>query len=178
MAGKIAGIILAGGQSSRMGRDKAKLVYQGRNLLDLMAEKVGACGVSEVLVSGEAAGYRCLADETPWQGPARAILGMAKRLGEFNAALFVPVDMPLMTGSLLNVLLQSKAGGFYARHFLPACIPLQSLTPELERDFVGQNLSVEKLLQAAGVLEFPVRPEDEGFFLNVNTPDDYKKLSG
>ncbi len=178
MTGRIAGIILAGGQSSRMGQDKAGLVYQGQKLLDFMVKKVLETGVAEVMVSGQAAGYTCLADETPWQGPARAMLGMAGRLQGFEAALFVPVDMPLITVGLLQKLLQSPAGGYYAGHFLPACVPLKQLSPAVEKAFTGQNLSVEKLLREIGAPQFPVRPEDEAFFLNVNTPEEYKKLSG
>jgi len=49
----LSGIILAGGRSSRMGRDKARLMLGGHTLLELQAEKLRALGITDILLSGE-----------------------------------------------------------------------------------------------------------------------------
>ena len=48
----ITGIVLAGGLSTRMGRDKALLPWQGRTLLEHMRGLLMQAGAREVWVSG------------------------------------------------------------------------------------------------------------------------------
>ena len=50
-------IILAGGHSSRMGTDKAKLRVGEKTLLELMVEKVRHLGISEIVISGGISAY-------------------------------------------------------------------------------------------------------------------------
>ncbi len=45
-------VILAGGQSSRMGQDKAFVMLHGKYLLQAQIEIVRAAGFSEILISG------------------------------------------------------------------------------------------------------------------------------
>jgi molybdenum cofactor cytidylyltransferase len=46
----IAGLVLAAGESSRMGRDKALLVYRGRTFIETIALKLREAGVEQVAV--------------------------------------------------------------------------------------------------------------------------------
>ncbi len=46
----MAGLILAAGQSRRMGRDKALLAYHGRTFLENIIDALGAAGVAKVTV--------------------------------------------------------------------------------------------------------------------------------
>ena len=48
----LSGVILAGGESQRMGRDKAWIELEGRTLLALAVEKVRQAGVTEIFISG------------------------------------------------------------------------------------------------------------------------------
>jgi molybdenum cofactor cytidylyltransferase len=48
--GAIAGLVLAAGESSRMGRDKALLPYQGRTFLETIVAKLRAAGIARVVV--------------------------------------------------------------------------------------------------------------------------------
>lgn len=177
MTRDFAGIVLAGGLSSRMGQDKALLRHQGQRLVDIMAEKLKAAGACEVLVSGHIEGYRCLGDKTPGAGPARAILDMAGDLKGYTHALFVPVDIPLIRVDQLKVLAAQMDGGYYAEHFLPAFIPMVKLPACDPAIFAGKNLSVWRLLEALDIQPLPVAEEDAPYFLNVNTPDEYQRLS-
>jgi len=58
MAGPaIAGLVLAAGESSRMGRDKALLPYHGRTFLEMVVAKLREAGISRVgVVLGHHAG--------------------------------------------------------------------------------------------------------------------------
>lgn len=47
-------VILAEGESKRMGRDKASIEFNGHSLLSLAVEKVRQLGITEVFISGRA----------------------------------------------------------------------------------------------------------------------------
>jgi molybdopterin-guanine dinucleotide biosynthesis protein A len=109
------GFVLAGGRSSRMGRDKALVELQGRPLLEIALATLRAAGLPARI-----AGRR-----TPFAGPNPVIPNQLPEpipdlipesgpLGGIHAALsastarwnlFLPVDMPLMPPSLLRCLL-------------------------------------------------------------------------
>ena len=47
-----SGIVLNGGSSSRMGRDKGEIVYKGRRLIDIAIESLIAAEVKDVIIVG------------------------------------------------------------------------------------------------------------------------------
>jgi molybdenum cofactor guanylyltransferase len=108
--------ILAGGRSSRMGRDKALLTVSGRTLLDRQVELCWSLGPGAVWVSGRAEDElrgvraRALPDDAPHQGP---LGGLATVLGASRAAhvLVLAVDMPAVTAQLLTGLLAGRSRG-------------------------------------------------------------------
>lgn len=170
------GVILAGGQSSRMGRDKAVLPYDGKRLVDVMAGKLRAADACAILVSGKVDGYDCVEDRILGQGPAAAIVGMVNHLASYKTALFVPVDVPRLSPSLLARLAGMKTGGFYRGHPLPFSIPILKLLSLSQKNVLAENLPVHRLLSMLSVEEVLLRAEDEPLFLNVNTPEEYEIL--
>ena len=61
------GIVLAGGSSSRMGTNKAELLYKGLPLVQWQMEKLRSIGLSEILVSGY--GESMIPDDVPGKVP-------------------------------------------------------------------------------------------------------------
>jgi len=106
---KISAVILAGGMSSRMGRDKAWLEIGGQTLLARQIKLVQAVGVTEVFISGRAAvdysafGCRVLEDRLQNVGP---LAGIERALNEMTAPLLLvlAVDMPEMNVAFLEKL--------------------------------------------------------------------------
>ena len=47
-----SGIVLNGGSSSRMGRDKSEIVYKGRRLIDIAIESLIAAEVKDIVIVG------------------------------------------------------------------------------------------------------------------------------
>ncbi len=107
----LSGLVLAGGQSTRMGRDKAALkLPDGRTLLQRQVDLVRAAGAGSVLVSVQAGseftgeGVRVVVDGLPDAGP---LAGIAAGLSAAPAGLVLvlAVDMPAITAAHLQMLL-------------------------------------------------------------------------
>ena len=108
----ISGYILAGGKSRRMGSDKRTLLFRGMTLLER------ACLTMEALLGKPPAlvgdnlhdfrrlGLRIIPDAEPDCGPVGGIVSALRDCGN-GWALFLPVDMPLMTTEVLLELLFS-----------------------------------------------------------------------
>ena len=135
---KCTGIILAGGKSSRMGRDKVLLPWRGARLVDYVAGVLREAGITDIHVSGEVEGYSGIPDMLMHQGPVAAIASVVlssqmQRNEAENTFLFVPVDMPFLEASLLEKLLCASGDGdavcFEARP-LPL---LLRVNPEVKR---------------------------------------------
>lgn len=75
-----SGVVLAGGSSSRMGRDKALIDLGDRRLIEVAAEALRGAGAAEVFVVGgdrpalEALGLRVVDDTYPGEGPLGGII--------------------------------------------------------------------------------------------------------
>ena len=109
-------VLLAGGRSSRMGTDKALLVWAGGTLLTHMHTTLLRAGAAQVVVSGDRPELGGVPDAEPGTGPMGALAQLAPRLQD-GAWLVVPVDMPLLTPELMHALHDL---GF------PYCTPIQA----------------------------------------------------
>lgn len=110
----ISGIVLAGGKSSRMGRDKGSLTLLGKTFLQCQVEKLQALGVEEVLISGGGVpplpGTVSVPDLLPNRGPLgglHACLQAAKN----PTCLVLTVDMPLVPLAALDHLRRAHQEG-------------------------------------------------------------------
>jgi len=162
------GVVLAGGLSSRMGRDKVLLPWGDGTLLDHMIGLLQDSGLSTVVVCGERPGYASVPDSEPGQGPGVAISHLLASLASDAWALIVPVDMPLLTPKLIRALLDSAQAAYYADYPLPALLPT--------RDGSGHRLyghSLRALHLAADSHVLLLNDADRPAFINVNTPADW-----
>jgi molybdopterin-guanine dinucleotide biosynthesis protein A len=117
------GVVLAGGQSLRMGSDKAELIFEGRSLLQRAVDLLQSIGMADIVVSGEREGYRCVADCAPGGGPLVGLLSvMQQHPGQ--RLLVLPVDMPRLSAEALSRLISFEAEAA-AVHFVDAVLPLR-----------------------------------------------------
>ena len=110
----IHGLVLAGGKSSRMQRDKAALTYQGRNQLDRAVELVSR-HVNPVFVSVRATqaadptrkNRELIVDSVPGEGP---MVGIRSALAHSPdvAWLVIACDLPFLSDEVLAHLLRSR----------------------------------------------------------------------
>jgi molybdopterin-guanine dinucleotide biosynthesis protein A len=114
---KITGLVLAGGQGSRMGgRDKGLVPYHGKALVDHVIERI-APQVDELLISANRnlddyaqRGYRVLTDTLPdFPGPLAGVLA-GLQASSHEWVLVVPCDMPHLPGNLVERLVAASQG--------------------------------------------------------------------
>lgn len=105
------GIVLAGGQSSRMGRDKALLEFAGRPLVAHALDLFREAGISAMIAGVASPALRSLPiptliveDDSPGLGPLSGIC-TALSIISVRHAVFLPVDLPFLPPSLLVYLL-------------------------------------------------------------------------
>jgi len=119
----LSAVILAGGESRRMGRDKAWLEVGGQPLIRRALSTVRDSGIQEVVISGRAGtdystlGCPVLFDLEPGRGPLGGI-SRALAAATTPLVLVLAVDLPGITAAFLRKL---------AAH----CDPLTGAVPEL-----------------------------------------------
>jgi molybdopterin-guanine dinucleotide biosynthesis protein A len=106
---RISAVILAGGKSSRMGREKAWIEYGGRPLILRQIETVRQLEPAEIFLSVRAPndfaslGWQALVDNFPGQGPLAGI-ERALEVMQSPLLLVLAVDMPRVTAAMLRSL--------------------------------------------------------------------------
>lgn len=172
------GLVLAGGASRRMGRDKALLPWHGRPLLEHMLDLLARAGVERCLVSGDRPGHDGLPDRDPGQGPLGGLATVAADLPDCRL-LVVPVDMPMLAPARLVALLRQHPRAaclHYRDHPLPMRLrvdaPLRRSLDGWLADPAGPR-AVQALQEAlaATLLDVPTFAQDQ--FANLNRPGDW-----
>ena len=109
------GIILAGGKSSRMGVDKAELTLKGKTFLEIQVRKLQLLGAADIMISGKASDIPCtrsVMDIYPGCGPLGGLYSCFVSTSQ-TYALVLSVDVPLISSSTLEKLLETHFGGGY-----------------------------------------------------------------
>ncbi len=163
-----AAVVLAGGQSSRMGKCKAFLEFEGKLLIDHMCKTLEQTGFDNIYISGDLPGYDCIPDEGEALGPAFAIQNIFQSLPTYEGILFVPVDMPLLSTELLHRLVTHSGGAFFKGYPLPAFI--------MRSEELKAVNSVRALLSALATFAIDLPKSYEAQMLNINTPEDFEKI--
>ena len=105
----VTGLILAGGASRRMGRNKALLTLGGRPLIQRVVDALQAVSDEVLIIANQPDPYRFLhlpiiPDIQPGYGPLMGLYsGLQAARGEL--ALLVAVDMPFLAPEFLRFLL-------------------------------------------------------------------------
>lgn len=178
----LPGIILAGGQSARMGgADKALAQIGNERMIDLVQQRL-AGQVDEILISGDddrGTGLSCIGDHPDGpKGPAAGLFAAWARLSADQPAargfITVPVDGPCFPADLAARLSASGAPAIAADEasthptfgYWPIAA-LGSIWPTLD---LSRSLSLHHLARMIGASE--VRWPGSDSFININTPEE------
>jgi molybdopterin-guanine dinucleotide biosynthesis protein A len=199
-----AGFVLAGGQSRRMGQDKALLSFAGRPLI-ARAVNILQEACLDVAIAGErgdlAAYAPIVEDRVHAQGPLGGVCAALESV-ETRWAVFTTVDTPLLPPLLISYLLHhaQTAGSAVTvasivgdAQTFPAVLDravLPLLRSELETGrlkcfsafesaakALGQTMTVVpvEMLTQTGEVTDPDGLAPAQWFLNVNTPDELRR---
>jgi len=189
----MTGIVLAGGKSQRMGEGKASLKIGGKQVIELILEKLRVV-FDNVLIVGNSnfiyplSQVRVLADIILGKGPLGGIYtGLLNSKSEYN--FFCACDMPFLNDDLLKFIISEIDGsdaviplvrGFveplhaiYSKRCLPAiknCLEnedlrIKSFFPEVKCKYIPEN---------------KIKRYDPSLlsFLNLNTPETVELIKG
>lgn len=180
-------VLLAGGESRRMGTDKATFLFRGKLLWQVQLETLRRLRPAEIFLSARTNppwrpnDVQFIADIPPSRGP---LSGVAASLAKIHTAhlLVFAIDMPFMTEnylrSMCNVI---EPGRGVVAKIDNRAEPLAAVYPrEAEMDlrialagtdFSMQNV-VRQLVRFGKLLEISVTGQERQLFRNVNDASD------
>jgi molybdenum cofactor guanylyltransferase len=187
---EISCAILAGGKNSRMGRNKAILMYQGESFIEHIAD-VFSFFQSTIIISNEIDIYNSVKlkvykDIFRECGPLGGIHAALSN-SEANYVFIISCDLPLVTTGIIEYLtnyidrntdviipsLQNTTQplcAIYSREIIPLLEKFLTGGGRKVRDFL---ITVRTKVVSFDAFEFidSINP-----FISINTPDEYKKL--
>jgi molybdopterin-guanine dinucleotide biosynthesis protein A len=107
------GFVLAGGQSSRMGHDKALIRLAGTPLIQYAINTLRTIGLQPRIAGAQSdlSPFAPIVPDDPSQSGLGPLSGICSALaaGSSRYAVFLPIDLPLLPSSLIACLLQHTA---------------------------------------------------------------------
>lgn len=174
---KVMGVVLAGGLSSRMGKDKALLKIASSTMIKRTERLLRNTSVDKVVISRNDGNPSHFSDIISGAGPLSGIHSIATRFPHYNL-LIQPVDLPLMDTKNLESLIacgreQSKNVRFNGSN-LPLFV---QNTPQFRQilDYTlkyTQSYSVARLCSHFLMLE--LRSSAGSKIFNTNTPEQWR----
>jgi len=190
--GNCTAIILAGGKSRRLGRDKTLLEVNGSRVMDTIVDKCRPLFAEILIAGGERPGFKIpgvqtVPDAYPGIGPLGGIhAGLCAAKSE--VCFVTACDMPNFQVPMVKKLLEAS-GGYDAAalktgertHPLFA-VYKKNILPTVER-LLSQNIySVLRLLDEvnAGYIQLPAREENPASapVFNINYKEDFEAFAG
>lgn len=182
----LRGIVLAGGQSSRMGTDKSRLQFHGteqyKHALRLLEPLCASVHLSSASPDAFPDGDNVLVDRVIGLGPFGALL--TAFMYDPNAAwLVLAVDLPLVDSAMLGELIAARRPDHMATAFVnpetgfpdPLCTIWEPKSYHRMLLALGEGISCPRkvLINSDSALIHPENPEK---LANANTPEDLRKL--
>lgn len=188
---EIAGLLLTGGASRRMGRDKADLLVEGVRLADRAAAVLSeVCAVALEVGPGWSS-LESVREEPPGTGPLAAVAAggrFLRGLGHGGPALVLAVDMPNVEEPLLRFLATFPGTGtvvpFVGGHPQPLCARYSAeALAAAERLAAKGETSMRALLGALPEVQWAGprmwgRVATESAFLDLDAPEDLERTAG
>lgn len=192
----ISGILLAAGESRRMGSPKALLRYQGQTFIERICEAFLTAGVDElIVVLGARAeelrralpahpALRVVVNPRYFQGQLSSLMtGIGALLPESEAAVVTLVDHPLVTAETIKTLIASFRAAplpiiiaaYQGRRGHPVLFSSQ-IYGEILAAPLDQGAKVVVRKHPPRVRE--VQVDDPGILADIDTPEDYARYVG
>jgi molybdenum cofactor cytidylyltransferase len=189
----LGAVVLAAGQSARMGRPKALLPIGGRTLVERMVTTLRAGGVNPVVVvtaeetAAEVAkairdDARVVVNHQAGRGQLSSLQAGLRALPDaVPGALFTPVDLPLLQTATVTALVGAWRAADAAlvrplrsgRHGHPVVVGRPAIRALLAADVASTARAV---LEAFAGETLDIAVEDDGAFRDVDTMEQYLEV--
>ena len=179
--------ILAGGKSSRMGKDKSKLLYGRSNFLENIIEKFSGF---DIIVSTNSQNIskidniKYIEDKYKDIGPISGILEILKE-SKYEYNFIIPVDMQNISLEFVEFLYtyicsdyKLFATKYYDEYNPLAGIYSKKIIPIIEDYIEQENYKLQNLLKEnfCKVIDLKYSKFPKDILFNINTINDYNKL--
>ncbi len=187
----VSGVILAGGKSSRYGKNKALVNIDGIPLIRRVLRVIEPLFSSVVLITNTPDTYSFLKlpmfeDKIKGLGPLGGIYTGLQIISD-DAGFFVACDMPFLNSDLIrylasvredfDVVVPTFSGKFEALHALYTKNCLTKIEELIHKD-VYQTIQLFQSVSVRYVEENEIRRFDPGLdsFSNINKPEELRKM--
>ena len=178
------GVVLAGGQSSRMGQDKALFQWQGLPLYQHMAAVLDWAGARRIWINRFAddtpESEAWLPDILPGRGPLSG-LHAALDVTDAVGLIVVPVDMPLLKPEHIVALVAHFDGKHpvgYNHYALPLLLPVNEYVRETVEQAVRssdhKDYALWRIMKELGSIKLTEPTDHKTAFANTNTPAQWR----
>lgn len=188
----LSAVLLAGGESRRMGRDKATQIFRGQPLWQRQLETLQCVKPEKVFVSAKRdpvwrpVHVDFVADANPSRGPLSGIAAVLSHTAS-DHLLVLAIDMPFITGEYLDRLIKQICPG---RGVVPMiedrAEPLAAIYPrgcanEMQAALCGMDFSLQAIIRnlivSDKLLPVSVSASETALFRNLNKPSDLEASS-
>ncbi|MFO7596582.1 MAG: molybdenum cofactor guanylyltransferase [Desulfocurvibacter africanus] len=183
---QLAGVVLAGGKSSRLGRDKARILFEGQDLLSRTAGLLRSV-TPEVWVIGRDPADHGLSlpwrlDDIPGRGPVGGIITALRALN--RPCLVLSCDLPFIERDYLERLMEARAVcaqpmlmttyGQVETEYIEALVAIYEpeALPVLESAVVRGEHKLSRIVPREHRCQVPYSQEQALPFFNINYPAD------
>jgi molybdopterin-guanine dinucleotide biosynthesis protein A len=185
---EVAAILLNGGSSRRMGRDKSQLIVDGSTLAVRTALLLLSVVETAIEVGPGVSGLVATLEDTPGEGPLAGVIAgcrALRQMGHEGGALVVACDMPFLGSALLKYLAEWDSPGSVVPVVRGISQPLCARWGQRDLDTAAEYFdrgerSLHYLMSQPGVIlldESQWREvASERQFSDVDSPDDLKRL--
>lgn len=185
---RIAGIILAAGESRRMGRPKALLDWRGVTILEHMIGLLAQVAEPVIVVVGYHAGEirelglraTLVANPNPEHGMLSSLqAGLSAVPADAGAVLFTPVDYPAVRAATVRAL-AAAAGS--APLVIPVCQGRRGHPVLVDRTLMAELVALPPEARASDVIHrhldraLRIEVDDRGVVEDLDDPESYRRL--
>jgi molybdopterin-guanine dinucleotide biosynthesis protein A len=186
-------VIQAGGQSQRMGKNKALMPFLGQPLIERVVQRVKPIAAELILNTNQPEhfiflGLPLVADLIPGNGPLGGLY-TALSVAHYAAVAVIACDMPFVNAALLESEWSILAGGDWdvviprsddGLEPLHGLYRKETCLPAIRRALDENRLRMVSWLGDVKVREMSLEEvlladPDKRAFMNVNTPEEFKQ---
>ncbi|MFD1040044.1 molybdenum cofactor guanylyltransferase [Virgibacillus byunsanensis] len=189
----VCGVVLSGGKSSRMGKNKSLLTLQGKPVIERISSELQTCSSEVVVITNEPSLYSFLSlslikDRYLNKGPLAGIESALYHV-EADVYVFAACDMPFASEKVYGCLLNYMKGydavvPIYNNRIHPLSgIYRRSALPFVQESLDKDELKVKQFLDKIRVKyvnDYSTIPKEivTKHFFNMNFPEQYEEAKG